>query len=154
MKKPRLTDFYPNSPVAELASPLENMPAIEKPPKSSTAGTKQPSPTLAAETTKSNILEETEAIIQQTPRGITKVTEIRVTLPLPTELLSFLDQMERDIFVRRSAKFRSKQRLTKNSIARTWLALLRQMQININDVKDDADLLKRLSDAVDKYHIV
>lgn len=32
MKKPRVTDFDPNAKAPKLASPLENMPAIEKPP--------------------------------------------------------------------------------------------------------------------------
>lgn len=31
MKKPRVTDFDPNAPLPELASPLEGMPAIERP---------------------------------------------------------------------------------------------------------------------------
>ncbi len=102
----------------------------------------------AAEAEKINVM------VKPPQQSITRVKEIRVTLPLPTDLLSFLDQMERDIFIRRSAKFRSKQRLTKNSVARAWLALLRQLQININNIENEADLEQRLKKALDEFHIV
>lgn len=100
------------------------------------------------------IVEKTEPEIQLqiNKSGATKVQEIRVTLPLPNDLLSFLDQMERDIFLRRSPKFRSKQRLTKNSIARAWLSVLRQLTININNIQDETDLLRRLRNAIDEFH--
>ncbi len=79
-----------------------------------------------------------------------KTKEIRITLPLPTNLLSFLDQMERDIFVRRSVKSRSKQRLTKNSITRAWLSLLQDLDVNINNIENEEDLSKRLKDSISK----
>lgn len=99
-------------------------------------------------------VEKKEVTLKQQQLGGAKVKEIRITLPLPTDLLSFLDQMERDIFIRRSAKFRSQQRLTKNSVARAWLALLRQLEININNIENEADLEQRLKKALDEFHIV
>jgi len=104
--------------------------------------------------TKNEKLDAEKIVVKLPQQSIARVKEIRVTLPIPTDLLSFLDQMERDIFVRRSAKFRSKQRLTKNSVARAWLALLRQLQVNINNIEDEADLEQRLKKALDEFHIV
>lgn len=105
-------------------------------------------PTKKAKNTEqpvSVVISEKKVEIVKSPA---KVKEIRMTLPLPTDTLAFLDQMERDIFVRRSTKSRSKQRLTKNSIARAWIALLKQFPININDVQDEDDLFNRLKKAV------
>lgn len=100
------------------------------------------------------IAKEVNIAIKPSYQSIARVKEIRITLPLPTDLLSFLDQMERDIFVRRSAKFRSRQRLTKNSIARAWLALLRELNININDIENESDLLERFKKSINEFHIV
>jgi hypothetical protein len=70
--------------------------------------------------------------------------EIRMTLPLPESSISFLDQIERTIFIKRDIKYRSKQRITKNSVARSWLSLLKEVKINWVDIKDESDLTTRL----------
>lgn len=82
--------------------------------------------------------------IQPQPR----VKEIRMTLPLPTGSMEFLDQMEREIFLKRPVNLRSKQRLTKNSILRAWVAILKEIKANINNVKDEQDLTERLKEAL------
>ncbi len=85
---------------------------------------------------------------QHTPAPVAHVEELRLTLPLPPELVLFLDQFERTIFSQRPQKFRSRQRLTKNSIIRAWLAVLQDMQVNITSIEDEQDLLRRFKDAV------
>jgi hypothetical protein len=61
-----------------------------------------------------------------------RIKEIRMTLPLPTGSMEFLDQMEREIFLKRPVNLRSKQRLTKNSILRAWVVILKEIKANIN----------------------
>jgi hypothetical protein len=78
---------------------------------------------------------ETPAVVEQ---------EIRMTLPLPESSISFLDQIERTIFIKRDIKYRSKQRITKNSVARSWISLLKEVDINWTEIKDEADLTSRL----------
>lgn len=77
-----------------------------------------------------------------------RAKEIRMTLPLPTGSVEFLDQMEREIFLKRPVNLRSKQRLTKNSILRAWVALLKEIKANINNVEDEQDLTERLKEAL------
>ncbi len=77
-----------------------------------------------------------------------KAKEIRMTLPLPPGSMEFLDQMERELFLKRPINLRSKQRLTKNSILRAWVALLKEIKANINNVKDEQDLTDRLKTAL------
>lgn len=77
-----------------------------------------------------------------------EVKEIRVTLPLPASQLAFLEQMERDVFVRRSTKNRSKQRLTKNSILRAWISALEKVNVDIHNIEDEADLQERILKAL------
>lgn len=77
-----------------------------------------------------------------------RVKEIRMTLPLPTGSAEFLDQMEREIFLKRPVNLRSKQRLTKNSILRAWVSILKDIKADINNVKDEQDLTERLKKAL------
>ncbi len=56
-----------------------------------------------------------------------------MTLPLPESSLTFLDQIERTIFTKREIKHRSKQRITKNSVARNWIGLLKEVEIDLNN---------------------
>jgi hypothetical protein len=90
---------------------------------------------------KKEAVEEKPAIIEQ---------EIRMTLPLPESSLTFLDQIERTIFTKREIKHRSKQRITKNNVARNWIGLLKEVEIDWNNIKDDADLTARLRKALKK----
>lgn len=78
-----------------------------------------------------------------------KEEEFRVTLPLSTDTMSFLDQLERKIFSSRSVQFRSQQRITKNSVVRAWLKLLRELKVNFTNVEDEEDLYKRLKEAIE-----
>ncbi len=85
---------------------------------------------------------------QRVPSAVAQVEELRLTLPLPPELVLFLDQFERTIFSQRPQKLRSKQRITKNSIMRAWLAVLQDLPINVASVEDERDLRRRFQDAV------
>jgi|SRR5215203_1823192 len=76
--------------------------------------------------------------------------EIRMTLPLPESSVALLDTIERTIFVHRDITYRSKQRLTKNNVARSWISLLGEIQVDWTNIKDDADLTERLRKAVGK----
>ena len=76
--------------------------------------------------------------------------EIRMTLPLPESSLTFLDQIERTIFIKRDIKHRSKQRITKNNVARIWISLLKEIEIDWSNIKDDADLTTRLKKVLKK----
>lgn len=91
--------------------------------------------------------EETVALKQKLKKQL-KEEEFRVTLPLSNETMSFLDQLERKIFSSRSIKFRSQQRITKNSVVRAWLKLLKEIKVNFTNVEDEEDLYKRLKEAV------
>jgi hypothetical protein len=74
--------------------------------------------------------------------------EIRMTLPLPASSLTLLDEIERTIFTKRDIKLRSKQRITKNNVARDWISLLKEVEIDWTNIKDDADLTARLRKAL------
>jgi hypothetical protein len=74
--------------------------------------------------------------------------EIRMTLPLPQSSLALLDQVERTIFAQRDITYRSKQRLTKNSVARSWISLLEEVDIDWTNIKDESDLKDRLRKAL------
>ncbi len=88
--------------------------------------------------TKTNIIEN-PIVVEQ---------EIRMTLPLPESSISFLDQIERTIFTKRDIKYRSKNRITKNSVARGWLSLLKEIDIDWTNIKDEIDLTNRLRKAL------
>jgi hypothetical protein len=74
--------------------------------------------------------------------------EIRMTLPLPESSVALLELIERTIFMKRDIKYRSKQRITKNNVARNWIGLLKEVEIDWANIKDDADLTKRLRKAL------
>jgi len=74
--------------------------------------------------------------------------EIRMTLPLPESSVALLDQIERTIFTKRDIKHRSRKRLTKNNVARSWLSLLREISVDWSNIRDDADLTERLRKAI------
>ena len=102
----------------------------------------QPSPAPQAKSQKKVEKKATPKKTEKQPQKRIKkdkieVKEIRVTVPLPASQLAFLEQMERDVFVRRSTENRSKQRLTKNSILRAWIATLEKLKIDIHNIKDD-----------------
>jgi ABC-type dipeptide/oligopeptide/nickel transport system ATPase component len=81
-----------------------------------------------------------------TVETMTKVVEqeIRMTLPLPASSLTLLDEIERTIFTKRDIKLRSKQRITKNNVVRDWISLLKEVEIDWTNIKDDTDLTARL----------
>jgi hypothetical protein len=71
-----------------------------------------------------------------------------MTLPLPASSLTFLDEIERTIFTKRDIKLRSKQRITKNNVVRDWISLLKEVEIDWTNIKDDTDLTARLRKVV------
>ena len=74
--------------------------------------------------------------------------EVRMTLPLSPSQLSYLHQIERDIFSKRSKEYRAKERLTKNNVVRAWLKVLEEITIYVENVADEEDLYKRMKSAV------
>jgi hypothetical protein len=82
------------------------------------------------------------ATVESTPKVVEQ--EIRMTLPLPASSLTFLDEIERTIFTKRDIKLRSKQRITKNNVVRDWISLLKEVEIDWTNIKDDTDLTARL----------
>lgn len=128
---------------------------IKKPAPGSFAALMSPTPPVKpeGEQAKKEVLKpEVVAIGKKQPAERTqpqpKVKEIRMTLPLPTDAMEFLDQMEREIFLKRPVNLRSKQRLTKNSILRAWVAILKEIKANITNVKNEQDLTERLKEAL------
>ena len=114
-----------------------------KQPPHSPIETKQESPQEKKQIKKNNkITEDTEPVIIE--------QEIRMTLPLPASSLSYLDQIERTIFTKRDLKHRSKQRITKNNVVRCWISLLKEIEIDWTNIKDDADILNRLRKVIKK----
>jgi hypothetical protein len=84
-------------------------------------------------------IEATQAVTEQ---------EIRMTLPLPESSVAFLELIERTIFMKRDIKHRSKQRITKNNVARSWIGILKEVEIDWANIKDDNDLTDRLRKAL------
>jgi hypothetical protein len=80
--------------------------------------------------------------VETTPKVVEQ--EIRMTLPLPASSLTLLDEIERTIFTKRDIKLRSKQRITKNNVVRDWISLLKEVEIDWTNIKDDTDLTARL----------
>ena len=86
------------------------------------------------------------ATVEAMPKVVEQ--EIRMTLPLPASSLTFLDEIERTIFTKRDIKLRSKQRITKNNVVRDWISLLKEVEIDWTNIKDDIDLTARLRKAL------
>lgn len=111
-------------------------------------------PTLPSETNQEEVkVSKSEAKTTKIAKVETPVVveqEIRMTLPLPESSLTMLDHIERTIFTKREIKHRSKQRITKNNVARNWIGLLKEVEIDWTNIKDDADLTMRLSKAIKK----
>jgi hypothetical protein len=82
------------------------------------------------------------ATVESIPKVVEQ--EIRMTLPLPAISLTLLDKIERMIFTKRDIKLRSKQRITKNNFVRDWISLLKEVDIDWTNIKDDTDLTARL----------
>jgi len=85
---------------------------------------------------------EKAVMVEAIPKVVEQ--EIRMTLPLPASSLTLLDEIERTIFTKRDIKLRSKQRITKNNVVRDWISLLKKVEIDWTNVKDDIDLTARL----------
>lgn len=71
-----------------------------------------------------------------------KVFEVRHTLPLPSDLLDHIESLTKTITRQRSPGNR-KVRITSNTLIRAWLFTLRGRSFNLNEVKDEADLVER-----------
>ncbi len=76
--------------------------------------------------------------------------ELRMTVPLPSSSNELLTQLERTIFSKRSVRLRAKQRLTKNSVLRAWIKVLKDIAVNLDNVEDENDLYRRFKEAVEK----
>lgn len=123
-----------------LDQKLYEQPKTEPPPLSPPATKQEPAHTRKAE-------KKGKAPTVETPPVIPE-QEIRITLPLPENSVSFLDHIERTIFTKRDIKYRSKQRITKNNVARNWIGLLKDVEIDWANIKDDVDLTARLRKAL------
>lgn len=72
-----------------------------------------------------------------------RVFEVRHTLPLPSDLIDYLEGLAKSINRQRSPSNR-KVRVTTNTVIRAWLSSLKGRNFNLSEVKDEADLTERL----------
>jgi hypothetical protein len=71
----------------------------------------------------------------------------RLTVPLPFSQVQSLAQLERVIMKSRSRKAK-KQRITKNSIIRACLQVFLQLDLDMNEISDENELIRRIEKAV------
>jgi hypothetical protein len=68
--------------------------------------------------------------------------EIKLTLRLGEDQLEFLSKLEREIMKKRSSANR-KERITKNSILRAIINAAKHLNIDTNEIGDEAELIDR-----------
>jgi hypothetical protein len=132
---------------------IQNMGALDQKLYQPSEKAQQPTPSPAQEQKEvqaiNRLKRETEAALP-VEKQVVSEQEIRMTLPLPESSVALLDTIERTIFIHRDITYRSKQRLTKNNVARSWISLLGEIDVDWTNIKDDADLTERLRKAVGK----
>ncbi len=76
-----------------------------------------------------------------------KTFDIKLSILLRQDQLEWLSLMERKIMKNRSSK-NKKERITKNSIIRACLDLINDLNIDVREISDEAELLNRLQHAL------
>ncbi|MEK7275549.1 MAG: hypothetical protein AAB110_09850 [Candidatus Desantisbacteria bacterium] len=76
-----------------------------------------------------------------------KTFDIKLSILLRQDQLEWLSLMERKIMKNRSSK-NKKERITKNSIIRACLDLINDLNIDVREISDEAELLHRLQHAL------
>ncbi len=71
----------------------------------------------------------------------------RLTVPLPLDQVQSLNSLERAIMKSRSRRAK-KQRITKNSIIRACLQVFLSLDLDVKEIPDEAELVKRIEQAV------
>lgn len=69
--------------------------------------------------------------------------DVKVTLRISDEHLSFLTNLEREIMKRRSKKNR-KERITKNSIIRSIIEVLEKIEFDKSEISNEEELIERI----------
>lgn len=72
-----------------------------------------------------------------------KTFEVKLSILLREDQLDHLKQLERMIMKSRSSK-NKEERITKNTIIRTYLDVLSGLDIDVREVKNEEDLLERI----------
>ena len=73
--------------------------------------------------------------------------EVKLTLRISDSHLDYLTKLERDIMKNRSSK-NKKERITKNSILRAMIDSFKSLELNKEEISDEAELKKRLTQAI------
>ncbi|MFH1860081.1 MAG: hypothetical protein ABH870_03580 [bacterium] len=76
-----------------------------------------------------------------------KTFDVKLSILLRQDQLDWLFSMERNIMKNRSSR-NKKERITKNSIIRACLDLINELDIDVREVSDEAELLNRLQHAL------
>lgn len=76
-----------------------------------------------------------------------KTFDVKLSILLRQDQLDWLSLMERKMMKNRSSK-NKKERITKNSIIRACLDLINDLNIDVREISDEAELLNRLQNAL------
>ncbi len=76
-----------------------------------------------------------------------KTFDVKLSILLRQDQLDWLSLMERKIMKSRSSR-NKKERITKNSLIRACLDLINDLDIDVREIADEAELLNRLQHAL------
>ncbi|HAW50585.1 TPA: hypothetical protein DCX16_06525 [bacterium] len=91
-------------------------------------------------------VKEDKVITSKLPKF--RTFEIKLSILLKNSQLEFLNRLERKIMLNRSS-YNKKERVTKNSIIRACIDAISSLEIDISEIPDERELLKRIKLAVD-----
>jgi hypothetical protein len=76
-----------------------------------------------------------------------KTFEVKLSILLRTDQLEFLNRLEKRIMRSRSPE-NKRERITKNTIIRCAIDLISRLNIDIEEIADERELLKRMGQAL------
>ncbi|MCL5674468.1 MAG: hypothetical protein M1501_01820 [Candidatus Omnitrophica bacterium] len=97
---------------------------------------------LPEETDKKNIIKKMES---GTPKF--KTFDVRLTVLFREDQLTFLDKIVREVNKNRDHEYR-KERITKNTVLRTFVDAFQSARFNLKNVQDETTLLTRIREMV------
>jgi len=100
-----------------------------------------PKPTRTTEVKKSSTSGVRKSRDSEVPKF--KTFEVKLSTLLREDQLNFLEKLTRDIMASRDSN-NKRERITKNSVIRTYIDALKNLDIHINNIPDEETLLQRI----------
>lgn len=138
-----------NEATAPTASPPDTTPPAKK---RSPARKRQASQKPKAEEAKAETVKDTPEVQQSETSELPKFEtfEVKLSILLREDQLEFLERMTREIMGNRDRDSR-RERITKNTVVRACLDVLRGVEIDTVNVPDEEELRRRIRIGVQKF---